>query len=187
VEEEQLLRRSLGKPSAFDRDDITSVVTMLRCGIGVDAARFFAPGMRVSALAGAYDHVDNTRAQATTDWHRLLEDPCGASAETILSAERILPSGVRRILAARPQGADAVHAAVEQVVAVLERRWREVGSVEEALHLGGTAVGVLLVDPWRPSLWDRPDYMPRRVTDLSPRRLRDLLGERYPEHPLPVH
>lgn len=184
VDEERSLRHQLGNPSPeFDRDDISFLTTALRCGAGLEVISTVAPGLDRARLAGAYDHLDRLRSEAVDEF-RVFMDTAGAvdDLSTLhLSAARLMPVAVGRVVAVH--GAFDFDRVYGRVRSLLHDYRVAVLGVEERLeaeaHLPELCrrLAVELHNPFGLGLWGHPFYLPRRVTDLSSGRVRDLLGE----------
>ena len=163
-----------------DRDDLTLVLTALRSGISVSRLRRFAPGIRVEKLLAAYESLNQARQDATDAWQRLCHQP---TPDTLTSegprAELILPSLVRRLYDLEDD-TDRLRAQMDEEVAQIQLVQDLAWGVEKKLELKDgprRALGRQLLNPIDPAWWDHPHYLPRRVTDLTPNRVRCLLGE----------
>jgi len=189
AEEERRFRLELGMAGDFDRDELTFCLTMLRCGVTVEAACAFAPGLRLAAVAGAYDHINTLRRLAREAFHRVAANPRTFDDADLVQAGHLVAPFARQVAIAHASRhrdssqkaeklVETVTAGLQLVDAVTEQAHRVEKLLENTVSDSCATVGRLLVDPWRGGLWDHPLYLPRRVTDLSPFRVRDLLGER---------
>lgn len=177
------LRNAATRTSRSDRDDLTALLGILRCGCGLDGALRLAPGLRINRLASAYNTLSENLEAARASWTALTE--C-APSETSQYAERaalLVPGLVGRITAAAHGAAAepltiAVRSVVHQVD-VTRFRTRQIEERCASLPPGSPMVvdlGSELFHPYRPGAYASPTYIPDRVSALSPVRVSDLLG-----------
>ena len=173
---------------AVDRGDITSVLNSLRCGLTYEELAKRAPGLKAHRLLAAYEEVDRLRLQSVTAWEELCSD---GGLESIVNwsqaASVLMGTPVRRVSPNSSEVADKtlreqVRIVQEKVTAVGKRAERVEAILDEKRCSAREAVelGRLLYDPYDPSLWADPYFLPKRVGALMPLRLADLLGERHP-------
>lgn len=163
-----------------DRDDLTLLLTALRSGISVARLRRFAPGIRPDKLLASYETLDRCRQEATDAWERICALPTPQTLqEEGARAEQILPSVVRRLHGVTHDPgrlAKQVRHEQAQVQLVRDLAWA-VESKLEVREGPRRALGRQLLNPVDPAWWDHAQYLPRRVTDLTPNRVRHLLCE----------
>lgn len=176
------------KKQVVDRGDITSVVNALRCGLSFQELTQRAPGLKPHRLLDAYEEIDRLRAQSVEAWLNLVEE---ASLEGIVNwanaAAVLMGTPVRRV---QPSSAGVDDSTIAEQVRLCHEKvlgtCRRAERVEQILNEGrvqpreAVELGRLLYDPYDPSLWGDPYYLPTRVGTLMPLRLADLLGERHP-------
>lgn len=168
--------------SPVDRDTLTLVVTALRDGVSVPELCSVAPHVDLAELHAAYSHLDGLRRRAVEAWEAIavtadVDQLAGRSVDAAL----ILPVAVGRLLTAASRGelASQLEAVCATVDAARSKAWR----VEAELMHPRTPVGTrrtlaqVLHHPYRSGLWGDPYYLPRRVGDLCPLRIKYLLEE----------
>lgn len=176
------------KRQAIDRGDVTSVVNALRCGLTFSELSTRAPGLKAHRLLDAYEEIERLREQSVTAWLRMVEE---SSLEGIVNwasaAAVLMGTPVRRVQPASANVddktiAEQVRLCHEKVMGTNRRAERVEGILNEGRVSAREAVelGRLLYDPYDPSLWADPYFLPTRVGTLMPLRLADLLGERHP-------
>jgi hypothetical protein len=174
--------------AVVERGDITSVMNALRCGLTFEELSKRAPGLKAHRLLAAYEEVDRLRLQSVNAWVELCED---GGLEAIVNwsqaASVLMGTPVRRVSPNSPEVSDKtlreqVRVVQEKVAAVGKRAERVEFILDEKRCSAREAVelGRLLYDPYDPSLWADPYFLPGRVGTLMPLRLADLLGERHP-------
>jgi hypothetical protein len=198
----ELEKRAGGKKPRPKRDDLTMLLSALRCG--TDAQQLFdhAPGTNPAALLACYRWVDRMRKSSADAWQAIERTPSMAAVQHHApEAVKLLPIPVRRIVATldginaghhhSSQLAEAVAEASAQVrrVAVrahgleaeLERVWHhnpDKLTVSQTQHVT-RELGERLYDPLAPGIYGDAYFLADRVSTLSPMRVRDLLGERH--------
>jgi hypothetical protein len=168
------------------RDDVTALMSMLRCGTLLPDALTFAPGLRLPALLGAYRRMETLRSTSADAWARISANPTSQVWKTDRrAAAKLLPVAIDRLTAAladQPTGAN-FERAVRQVqrriddtvtaAAELESR-----AAEMPAHMPQTGVVTsALYNPLGTCIYADPFYLPDRVSTISPARVGDLLGE----------
>ena len=163
------------------RDALIVILGGLRCGATAAQLRRMAPTLTDADLAASYDHLETLRQRAATHFDRM----CTAGTEAGLrrharGAAVLCPAPsvlLRRAL--RTSGLDGALAAAARVRSRSEQVRREADEVMAGLS-GATdpvEAGRLLFDPYTPGLWGDPYFVARRVGELTPVRVRMLLGE----------
>ena len=190
------LQRRAGSPAVtFERGDITAVLNMLRLGLTLDEVQPYAPGLDPARLLAGYRTVEAEHARSMACFVALLTDPTPAEvAHHAEMAAHLIPvptyrlvSAVRRLetgtwsLDEFELAVEAVEGAVMAAVAVSLDAEERLALLTDASYQGNPSTGVRLgrqlYDPYDPCLWGSPLYLPRRVTDLIPSRVSDLLRE----------
>lgn len=172
--------------AAFDRNDVTALMNSLRCGLTCDDLLTRAPGLKPDRLLHAYVEIDRLRAQSVAAWDAIVEErTLEALVDWSAAASVLLSTPVRALLpAAATMDDEAMFERVQRIadrVAVVSARAL---TLEESLNAAvspdpqAIAVGRMLYDPYDPSVWGDPYFLPPRVGVLMPLRLADLLGER---------
>lgn len=167
------------------RVHVTAVLNALRSGLPAAELVALVPGTPVSALHEAYDMLEGLRAQAHADWLTIVGDPQNLThPATLRSASRLLPIPLHRIATRNTAAGGDLPAAVLAAAAQVAGHGALVHEVEKDLALSQSStrqaieLGARLHNPLTPALWGSAYYLPRRVTDLSPTRVADLLNER---------
>lgn len=198
----ELERRAGGKRARPKRDDLTMLLSALRCG--TDAGHLFehAPGTDPAALLACYRWVDGLRRRSAEAWEAIERSPGMASVHHHApEAVKLLPIPVRRIVATiegitaghhrSAQLAEAVAEASAQVRRVAVRAHGLEAELDRIWHhnpddLTSTQaeratreIGERLYDPLAPGIYGDAYFLADRVSTLSPMRVRDLLGERH--------
>jgi hypothetical protein len=183
VDEEAAFRHELGPAGpVFDRDDISFLVTALRCGATVETITEVAPGLEPARLAAAYDHLESLRRDGAEEFSTLLAMTGGRDdlPTLYLDAARLMPVAVGRLVSVH--GTPEFERVRQRSLDQLRACRAAADELEE--HLQRTGYGqfrrqlaIELHNPFGLGIWGHPYYLPRRVADLSPGRLRDLLGE----------
>lgn len=184
------------------RDDLTMLLSALRCGTDAPLLLEHAPGVDPAALLSCYRWVDGLRRRSVEAWEAIERSPNMSSINHHSpEAVKLLPIPVRRIVSTieginaghhrASQLAEAVAEASAQVrrVAVrahgleaeLDRIWHHnpdeltQGQAERTTR----EIGERLYDPLAPGIYGDSYFLATRVSTLSPMRVRDLLGERH--------
>lgn len=174
------------RSGSYDRNDVTALMNALRCGLDVDDLFSRAPGLRAGRMLAAYRELDELRQTSVRAWGEIV---AGGSLEALVdwsaAASVLVPTPVRQLLPSATQMDD--RALAERIDRVCERIERVASTVAElerrlddsvAPSAEAIAIGRMLYDPYDPSLWADPYFLPERVGQLMPLRVADLLGER---------
>lgn len=175
------------RTSRHTRDDITALMSLLRCGCELEAALRFAPGLRPAALLGAYRKVESRRSASVEAWQRIVADPTlPVWRVEHRAAGRLLPVAVERLVAAagdevsRPGSFEKavlqVQKRIEDTILTAEEIERRCAQVRPTLPQLG-ALATTLFNPIGSCVYADPFYLPNRVSSVSPARVSDLLGE----------
>jgi hypothetical protein len=168
------------------RDDVTALMSMLRCGTPLSDALTFAPGLRLPALLGAYRRMETLRSTSADAWARISADPTPQVWKTDRrAAAKLLPVAIDRLTAAFADhpGGTTFERAVRQVQrriddTVIAAAELESRAAEMPAHMPQTAVVTsALYNPLGTCVYADPFYLPDRVSTISPARVGDLLGE----------
>jgi hypothetical protein len=178
------LRELASAPGAFDRDDATALVGILRCGATWDRVLELAPGLSLPAVLGAYEKLSGELEAARRAWGSIVRSPSPRSlALHADTASRLLPVPVHRALFAMedaPSSLDAVVAELAASVAGVCGAAQAIeGRLEEfvAPSSAGVTVGEALFSTTVPGVYSDPFFLADRVSALSPVRVAELLGE----------
>jgi hypothetical protein len=177
----------LGESRAYQRREITAVVTALRSSVTADEMLKSARGLRVEVVLAAYEEVELRRARAVDGWNAIVAEP---AAKTLVehghAAAHLLPVAISRLRAIVLRDPADAAGFVECVDAfdrqVLLTRARAL-EVESVLSDGVAEQSVLaecehvLYDEYGEGLWSLGSFLPPRVGTLTPNRLAALLGE----------
>jgi len=174
------------RPSRATRDDVTALISMLRCGATVEEAFAFAPGLAAGKLLAAYRRIDHLRAASVASWSKIVANPTHERwrAER-RNAARLFPVAVERVVVALET--DPSPRRLKEVIIQAQERMEEVTNTAAAIErrLGevagatvyATTLAAALFSPHGPCVYSDPFFIPDRVATLSPTRVGDLLGE----------
>lgn len=180
------LHERVKRPAKATRDDVTALLTILRCGSSLEHVLEFAPGIRLAGLLGAHQRLDQLRATSVRAWDTVAANPSlpvwSANAK---AASQVFPVAVDRVVAALES--DPTGRRLPSVVGQIQQRMNEMAAAAteienrcattpRTLPQAG-ALSSLLYNPHGPCVYTDPFYVPRRVAVLSPTRVGDLLGE----------
>ena len=178
---DQWRRGGGGETGQVRRDALIVILGGLRCGSTAPQLRRMAPTLTDADLVASYEHLDVLRGRAATHFDLM----CAADTETSMrrharGAAVLCPAPavlLRRAL--RTSGLDGALAAAARVRSRSEQVRREADEVIAGLAGAPDPVeaGRLLFDPYTPGLWGDPYFVARRVGELTPVRVRMLLGE----------
>jgi hypothetical protein len=184
-EETALLRQwrhqAGGRAGQVRRDALIVILGGLRCGSGAADLARVAPTLDPADLVASYTHLDRRRDEAAEHFTRMCAPTSEASFRRHARGAALLCPGpvglLRRTL--RTSGLDGVRAAGVRVMARATQVTREIDEVVAQLPYADNPVevGRLLFDPYTPGLWGDPYFAARRVGELTPVRVRMLLGE----------
>lgn len=170
--------------SSGHRSHVTAVLNALRSGMEATALLEQIPGTAPQSLLEAYEDLEARREASEHAWDAIVRTPrLAAHRATLASARELLPVPLHRI-ATRVAGGGTAAAAVATIAAQVQRHRRAVHGVERALSgltppsARAVRLGLQLHNPQEPALWGSAFYLPRRVADISPTRVADLLNER---------
>ncbi|MFZ4718690.1 MAG: hypothetical protein ACOYMR_04660 [Ilumatobacteraceae bacterium] len=173
-----------GRPGTYRRSDATAILNALRGGLTVGELLDAAPGLVPAKLLAAYLDLQHRRRTARAAWDEIVAlRTADAVLELAVAANRIAPGPVSQlwsIARTRPELVPDAVARIEQrcaaafhVAAEVEQRIER--CAEDCGHRPRLALQ--LFEPGCPTLWSDPAYLPARVTDIVPDRLRTLLDE----------
>lgn len=183
---DKLLEATDGTPSKkVDRDDVTALLNVLRCGTDIETLKIVAPGCQLNKILAAYNLLESRRRQSESAWLAIEEDPSPITMHQLAPlAAKLLPVPVHRILAAHEQIlADRVSEAIAEATSQVHRYRVLAKGMEielEKLHPqnpAGIEIGAKLYNPTNPGVYGNAFFLPDRVSALSPVRVSDLLGE----------
>lgn len=177
--------RNSYKVKRFDRDDISLLLAILRCGSELKDITTIVPGVNPGALLGAYDKLELLRLESVLAWSRVENDINLIKNKKIMkSVGKLLPH-VSEMLSSDEYVEDIESATdlVNEIKLNIQTMRVFAGSLEAMLsqHKPGSKIGVKLgaelYQPNNPGVYGNSNYLPDRVSSLSPVRVRDLLGE----------
>lgn len=180
------LESRVARPSKATRDDVTALISMLRCGTTVEEAFAFAPGLVAGKLLGAHRRIDTLRAASVAAWSRIVAEPTHERwRKEYKDAARLFPVAVERVVIAMET--DPSPRRLKEVVGQVQSRMAEVTNTAAAIErrlgevAGPTAyaatLAAALFTPHGACVYSDPFFVPDRVATLSPTRVGDLLGE----------
>lgn len=177
------LRAEASRPSRSDRDDLTALLGILRCGCSLEAALTVAPGLRVNRLLHVYDRLDQSLQTARSAWAEIVGGDEDAVPKAAEKASLLLPGIVGRVTSSLAAGsAESFRTALRSVSHQIDVTAAHAQHLEgQCLSMppGSPAVielGAELFHPHRPGVYASPTYLPDRVASLSSLRVSDLLG-----------
>lgn len=169
----------------FDRGDVTAVLNALRCGVQANELIELIPGTAPERLWWAYRHLFDLCERGHDEFMALLKYGASAVNVNISIAGTYAPIPTAKMCAALPL--HNTQSVSEEVASILEATSQSCAKVEAQLRQAQlldvapravAALGRSLYDPYNPCLWGHPYFLPRRVGELTPTRVRDLLNER---------
>lgn len=180
---EKVGERPVGR---FDRDDVSLLMTTLRCGTDLDVLLATAPKVNAARLLAAWRALEEKRKASADAWARIVANPSERSVLANADAARVLlPVPMGRIMYRLGQRVhDDLINAVADTAAEVHKMHVLASSLEGELaecapdDERGVALGVRLYNPHHPGVYASPFYCPTRVSAITPLRLRDLLNER---------
>lgn len=172
------------KTSKFNRDDVTLLMSILRCGSSVDQVREQVPGVKFHRILNSYRYLKDSLEEALSAWGEIENNP---SLEILHSnasnAAMILPIPIHYALSSQGQ---LTETAVIDSIAYSSGKIGSIGVNVHALEKKleklpsgspeGVAIGKKLFDPYSPGLYANPYYKPDRVSSLTPLRVKDLIS-----------
>jgi hypothetical protein len=180
------LEALVSRPAKVTRDDVTALISILRCGATVEEAFSFAPGLKPGKLLGAHRRLDSLRVASVDAWARIAANPtfeCWRTEQR--AAARLFPVAIDRVAVALEF--DPSPRRLVEVVQQVQERMREVGATASAIERRITEVppslpyaatlSSALFVPHGACVYGDPFFIPDRVASLSPTRVGDLLGE----------
>lgn len=151
-----------------------------------------ARGLRAVSLLVAYDRFDSLLAEARSCYDQLfddLPDDPPTQAEIVDGLAPLTPTAAARLRQAvgdTPRLADVAKQIDERVRDLWGKSDDIAAAIEKAAAADRTEraveLGCLLFNPSAGDyLWSHPLWVPRRVTELTPLQITDLIGEKRDE------
>lgn len=163
------------------RDALIVALGGIRCGSTADDLAEAAPGVTAADLLASYQHLDLLRREAHEAYMRMCsaEDP-HSFRRAAKAAARLVPAPSEMLrTTVRLNGFERLPDAARRVLHREALVRREVEDIY--LHLPRAAdpvqLGRILFDPYNSGLWGDPYFAAARVGELTPVRVRTLLGE----------
>ena len=183
------LASAVRRPPRLERQPprvhITAVLSAIRCGLDAAQLREVAPGLSSESLNRAYRYLEKLRSESDAAWRRITDEPTPESLRANgPQAALIRQVPVYRLLPVAQHTPAQLPQAVSRAQRRLEEAHRQAHAIEAELATltppskRGVALGRMLLEPFDPGLWDDPYFAACRVGELTPNRVRDLLGER---------
>lgn len=180
------LEARVSRPSRATRDDVTALISMLRCGATVEEAFEFAPGLAAGKLLGAHRRIESLRASSVEAWSRIVAEPTHERWRADRRcAARLFPVAVERVVVSLET--DPSPRRLREVVAQAHQRMVEVTATAAAIErrldevtgptVYAATLAAALFTPHGACVYGDPFFVPDRVATLSPTRVGDLLGE----------
>jgi hypothetical protein len=184
-EEQSLLGQwrdaAAGEGGQVRRDALIVVLGGLRCGSSVAELQRVAPALSPADLVASYDHLDRLRERAADHFDKMCAPQSVQSFRRhVRGASLLCPAPAGLLLRTlRTAGMEALQLAAPRVRARSEQVRHEADEIVAQLHDVPDPVeaGRLLFDPYTTGLWGDPYFVARRVGELTPVRVRILLGE----------
>jgi len=169
------------KPTRADRDDVTVLLSLLRNGCSLEAARQFAPGLRPAPLLAAYRRLDRALVASLRAWDAIVADPTPKVWEiNRVAAAKLFPAAIERLGMAADRS-DRFAQAIAQVSRRMDAVKLTAEGVEQQCLLETPTSSRLrelssaLFCPTAACVYGDPLYRPDRLASLSPNRVGDLL------------
>lgn len=169
----------------FDRDDVTVLMSLLRCGADLEGAVAAAPGLvsRSGRLLAAYALLQARHQVCVKAWGAVASGARSSMLRAAPRSSRLMPSPTRLIRAAPVDGlADVRSEVVGRVAAVsaeaarVHERACSLPSFDERAD-----AGAMLFHPYEGGLFRSPWFLPDRVSALSPEGVASLLPVDLPQ------
>lgn len=169
------------RTTACTRDDITTLMGILRSGGTLSGALQFASGLRVNSLLAAYGRLEKRRAASEQAWYALCAQPTvanfGRQKKLVIKLLPVVVKDIEDVLAA---GGD-VEGEIKKYETIVKTAIKNAEALEDTcLKVSGnpTALyGVVsrLYDPvYDYSAYLNHAYLSDRVSTLSPSRVEAL-------------
>ena len=183
------------KKGKHNRDDLTLVLTALRCGSSVESMLTMAQGSNVSNIYAAYLDIENKRLLSYNAWVALTTDPTiGNLNKNLIKIKKIMPYIGSELSTLKidynnnminKDGLENkiknIEINVKKVTLIADEKEREITSLLNSGNIIDVnkkiEIGTLLYDPISPGIYGNNFYLPERVSTLTPVKIRDLLGE----------
>ena len=183
------------KKGKHNRDDLTLVLTALRCGSSVESMLSMAQGSNVSNIYAAYLAIENKRLISYNAWLSLTNEPTiGNLNKNLIKIKKIMPYIGSELSdlkidynnnMVKKEGVESkiknIEINVRKVTLIADEKERELTSLLNSGNIIDVnkkiEIGTLLYDPISPGIYGNNFYLPQRVSTLTPVKIRDLLGE----------
>jgi len=183
------------KKGSHNRDDLTLLLTALRCGSSVESMLSMAQGSNVSNIYSAYLDIEKKRLLSYNAWKTLAAEPTIITLnKNLVKIKKIMPYIGSQLSVLKLEYSNdmvnkvgleskikSIESSVKRVTEIAEEKEREIialldsgKSVDENKKI---ELGTLLYDPISPGIYGNNYYLPQRVATLTPVKVRDLLGE----------
>jgi hypothetical protein len=173
------------KTKKFDRDDLTLLMTILRCGSNIEEVKKQIPGVKFNRVLNAYNYLKNKLEESIESWQEIKENPdlatLHANAKT---AAKLLPIPIHYALSAQSQHLEtAVIDSIAYSSGKISAVTVNAHAVEKKLEnlkpgsIEGIELGRKLFDPYSPGIYASPYYKPDRVSSLTPLKVKELTSE----------
>jgi len=179
---EKLLARAENTNTEFGRDDVTTLLGMLRCGTTLEQATDLAPGLNFCRLVSAYCFIDKALQRSIKAWEAIVERPeNGTFCKNQNEAQKILPAVVKKLSAQQEDSTSLQRTVAEAKLYITEANNRAYQLEVECLKLpvpstAALNLGCQLFHPNTPGIYGDPYYLPNRLSSLSPTRVDALVG-----------
>lgn len=174
-----------GEVGAPERSDILALTVCLREGASYPEVRDFLPGFQPGAMVAAAQLLNSARTRAIQSWHNIVQRPTFTSLEkNATTAALILPVAIGRLLKAATVSHE--EESLQELVSNLSHRIKtDTAYAHEVEHeltnpshseKRRLRLGEELYHPHKDCLWLSPYFLARRITDLSPNRVSNLVA-----------
>jgi hypothetical protein len=181
------LCRSGESSTSFDRDDTIWLCTLLRSGADPDEALDVAPGVQRGRLYAAWTYLEQARRDAADAWERIVTEKTAAAVERDApAASRLLPAACH-VLRRASESPERLGELCDDFRDQVQDRWETADQLSRRLELPGMdrddvqRAGTKLWNPSTENLWNDPMFLPRRVGELTPAAVAELLADASPD------
>lgn len=180
------LREAVKSPSKkFDRDDVTALMNVFRCGTSFEQLLEAAPGAKLERILAAYEHLESRRLQSVQAWRNIEEEPIQS---TLLRnadlASLLLPLPVHKMLASIDLSThDGITRSAAEFSAMVSKMHVLARGIERELTLltpqdnKGIELGTKLHAAHNPGIYADQFFLADRVSSLSSIRINSLLSK----------
>lgn len=173
------------KATRFDRDDVTALMNVFRCGTNFPDLLKMAPGVNMERILLAYKTLEERRSLSVRAWRAIEEDPCsGTLLRNADMASLLLPLPVHKLLAAMDLSThDGIIRSCAEFSAQISKTHVMARGIERELSNikpqdgRGIELGTKLHAAHNPGIYADQFFLPDRVSSLSSLRVSALLNK----------